>query len=189
MNLGHLLRDSHRWKDAEHSYGEAVEIGEAVLAGEPSNVAFKKSLANEKENLAILLVARPDTPVYDPPRAARLAQEAIKLVPEKATFWAVLSLAQYRMGNWKASVDAMEKATNRGDGGKLDPTDRLVMAMARWRLGEKDAARTLFNQAAAEMAKNNSPDEVSLRLRAEVARLIGPVGATAAEDKEKNHPR
>ena len=109
-DLGHLLRDARRWTDAEHAYAEAVEIAEAVLAGEPTNAAFKESLASMKENLAIFLVSRPDTPVHDPPRAARLAQEAVKLAPERRSLWKLLSLASLQMGNWKASIDAMGKA-------------------------------------------------------------------------------
>ena len=188
-NLGHLFRDAHRWKDAEKSYREAGELGEALVAAEPTNADFKRALAGHKGNLAWLLAFHPDAPVYDPAQAARLAQEATKLAPERASSWTGMSLVHYRMGNWKASVDAMEQAARLGEGGKLDPADRFVLAMAHWRLGEKDAARALFNQAAAEMTKHKSQDEMSLRLRAEAAALLGRSDAPRPADKEKTHSK
>ena len=193
-NLGHLFRDAHRWKDAEKSYREAVELVEALVAAEPTNADFKRALTGGKDNLALLLAFRPDLPVYDPARAAGLAREATKLVPEKASSWIVLSLAHYRMGNWKASVDAMERATRLGEGDELDSTDRFVLAMVRWRLGEKDAARALFNHAAAGMAKQEWPDEMNLRLRAEAAALLGltdhptPTGKKEENTKQRSTP-
>ena len=75
-----------------------------------------------------------------------------------------------------------------GDG-KLNPTDRFVMAMAHWRLGEKDAALTLFNDAAAEMDRSKSRDEMSLRFRAEAAALLGRSDASMSVDKETNHSK
>ncbi len=184
MNLGHLLRDARRWKDAERAYHGAVEIGEVLLAGEPTNLAFKQALANEKDNLARLLVNHPDTPVYDPSRAARQSQEATELAPEKPSFWAVLSLAHYRMGEWKASVAAMENAIKRGDAAKVDPVSQLLMAMARWRLGEKDAARVLFKEVAPKVAQIKSQDETICWIRAEAAALFGPIDRNKLEDKE-----
>ena len=90
----------------------------------------------------MLLTLHSNTPVYDPARAIQLDREAIKLFPENAAYWKTLSKAYYRTGNWKASVDAMEQAIARGGAGELDPSDRFVLAMARWRLGEKDARQT-----------------------------------------------
>ena len=150
-----------------------MELGEAVVASEPTNVTYKRELGDHKENLAALLAVRPDLPVHDPAKATRLAQEATTLGPEKASHWKALSIAHYRNGNWNGCVEAMAEALRRVDNRKLDPDDRLFLAMARWRLGEKDAARTLFNQAAAELAKIQTPEEDPLRLRAEAAALLG----------------
>ncbi len=186
--LGQFFRATRRWKEAEQSYRAAVELGEGLVTAEPNNAYPKPFLAEYQENLARLLTSDPGAPFYDPQQALKLAQEAIKLTPEKGPRWTTLALAQYRVGDWKASRTAIEEATQRKDG-KLDPMDQFVLAMARWRLGEKDGARTSFNWAAAEMAKKKSQDEATLRLRAEAAGLIGPTGATAPEDKEKYHPK
>jgi len=92
------------------------------------------------------------------------------------------------MGDWKTSLAAIEGATRREDD-KLEPMDRFILAMARWQMEVKDAARTLFNQADAEMAKKQSPDDELLRLRAEAAALLGRTGATTPGGKETNHPK
>ena len=116
-------------------------------------------------------------------------QEATKLVPEKASFWKVLGQSHYRAGNWEATVDAMEKAMQLGNDDKLKPVERFVIAMARWRLGEKDAALNLFNDAAAEMDKSKSRDETSLRFRAEAAALLRRSDASKPVDRETNHSK
>jgi serine/threonine protein kinase len=187
MNLGFLYRVSHRWKDEEQSLRAAIELREALVAAEPANAALKRDLADGKYFLAQLLVSHRDSPVYDPAQAARLAREATKLVPEEVQYWKGLGRVHYLTGNWRAFVDAMEAAMQCRDGGKLNPPERFCMAMARWRLGEKDAARTLFNEAAAEMDKSKSRDETSLILRADAAALLGRTDATAPEKKETNH--
>ena len=67
----------------------------------------------------------------------------------------------------------MEKSMQPGATASSTRRTGFVMAMARWRLGEKDAALTLFNDAAAEMDKSKSRDEMSLRFCAEAAALLG----------------
>ena len=113
----------------------------------------------------MLLVFHPNSDVDDPQQGIRLMQEATKLVPEKVSLWKILSQAHYRAGNWKASIDAMEKSVQHRSDRKLNQAERFVMAMARWRLGERDAALTLFNDTAAEMDKSKSQDEKSLLFR------------------------
>jgi tetratricopeptide (TPR) repeat protein len=189
-NRGHLLRDARRWKDANQSYRAAIELGEALVAAEPTNAAHKRFLAGWKDNLARLLVIHRESPVYDPSQAVRLAQEATKLMPEQYSFWALLSLAHYRAGSWKKSAEALEQAARRGEGGKLHLADRFVLTMARWRLGERVAARTLFRGAVTEMAKNQLTDEEVDRFRDEAASLLGvPAQPKPAGEKKENAPQ
>jgi serine/threonine protein kinase len=188
-NLGHLFRDAHRWKDAEQSYRDSVELGEALLSHEPNNADLKRALADHQENLALLLVLHPNTAVDDPSQAIKLMQAATRLVPEKASLWKVLSQCHYRAGNWKATVEALEQSVQHGSDRKLNEVERFVMAMARWRLGEKDAALALFNDAAAEMDRSKSRDETSLRFRAQAAALLGRAQASKPVDGETNRSR
>ena len=173
-DLGHLLRDARRWTDAEHAYAEAVEIAEAVLAGEPTNAAFKESLASMKENLAIFLVSRPDTPVHDPPRSGqacpggRQTRTGTPFPVETAEF------GQFADGQLESIHRCHGQGMQGGDAGKLHATDRLILAMAHWHLGEKDAARSSFDLAVTEMAKNKLHDETTLRLSRRGGWLTSP---------------
>jgi hypothetical protein len=87
----------------------------------------------------------------------------------------------------------MEQAIARGGAGELDPSDRFVLAMARWRLGEKDAARNAFNEATAQMAKSSSHDESFLPYRDEAAALLGLTKQTPPtgpkEENAQKRPR
>ena len=188
-NLAEVFLAAHRWKDAEQMFRGSVELGEALVAADPANAAYRKDLAAYKENLAVLLAVRPDLPVHNPAQAMELAQDATRLAPEKASHWTMLGLADYRMGNWKGSIDAMEEAVRRSKVGKLDPLARIIVAMADWRLGQKDAARAAFNLAIAEMAKNETQDEPTIQLRAEAAALLGLSNAMKPLDKESNHSK
>ena len=188
-NLGFLFRDAQRYKDAEQSYRAAIELYRALVSADSTNVAFRRSLVGSQENLALLLVLHPNTGVDDPQRAIGLIQEAIKLVPERVSLWKLLGYCHYCAGNWQACVDASETAVQLGSDGKLNSAERFAMAIAHWRLGKKDVARTLFNEAATEMDKSKSHDDVALRLRAEAATLLGAAGASTAVHKEPDRPK
>ena len=183
-NLGHVFRDAGRFKDAEQSYRKAAELVGALVAADPTNRAFKQSLANHQENLAVLLVLNPNTDVDDPQEGVRLMKEATKLMPEKASLWLLLAQCHFRLGNWKACIDAVQTSAQTGGNGKLNPNEKFVMAMAHWRLGERDAGLALFNEAAAEMDKVDPRDEKSVRSRAQAAALLG-VGGTSKPPKEE----
>jgi serine/threonine protein kinase len=189
MDLGHVLKAANRWKDAEHAYREAVDLGEATLAAEPTNAARKRKLADYKDNLARILLFYPDSPVYEPSRAARLAQDAVNLAPDHASFGKVLSQARYSLGDWKGAVDALDAAMRCRDAGTLTVPERFAMAMCHWRLGEKNLAHALFDQTAAEMDKRPSQDKISQHFRAEAAALLGRANATTLEGKETNHSK
>lgn len=54
-----------------------------------------------------------------------------------------------------------------------DSNDWFVLAMAHWRLGDKDEARRRFDQAVRWMDKNQPTGRDLGRFRAEAARLLG----------------
>jgi serine/threonine protein kinase len=189
-NLGLLFRDAGRFEDAEQSYRAAIELSGALLAADPADRALRRTLVDCQENLALLLVLHPNTAVDDPQRAIGLMQDAIKLVPEKVSLWKVLGQCHYRAKNWKSYIDVMNMAAQHGSGGKLSPLEKFVMAMAHWRLGERDAALALFNDAEVELDKSGSRDERSLRFRAQAAALLGLAArASKTRDEETAHAK
>ena len=60
-------------------------------------------------------------------------------------YWRYLALAQYRSEHWQAAADSIQQAMDLRQGG--DAFDWLLLAMAHWQLGQKDAALERYTQA------------------------------------------
>jgi tetratricopeptide (TPR) repeat protein len=106
------------------------------------------------------------------------AREAIKLAPQSSLAWQVVGWAHYRNGDWKASIEALEKSCALQDNPKGgDAGQWFFLAMAHWQLGEKEKARKWFDQATDWLDKNQPKNEEFRRFRAEAAELMGIDGA------------
>ena len=103
--------------------------------------------------------------------ALECARKAVELAPEDGGVWNTLGVAQYRAENWQASIDALRKAMGLRQGG--NSFDWFFLAMAHWRLGNKDEARLWYGRAVEWMEKNRPKDEDLRRFRAEAAELLG----------------
>jgi eukaryotic-like serine/threonine-protein kinase len=146
-----------RWSQASADYGKAIEL------------APKNDTAHHR--LAWLLATCPDAKVRDPGRAVELARKAVQLEPKQGFYWQTLGYAEYRAGNWKSAIAALEKVKALGSPG--DSLEWYPLAMAHWRLGHKEEARTWYDQAVAWMEKNQPKNEELRRLQAEAAELLG----------------
>ncbi|HUE74171.1 MAG TPA: protein kinase [Pirellulaceae bacterium] len=122
-------------------------------------------------NLAWLLATTPEAKRRDPAQAVALAQKAVELDPKNAAYPNTLGVAQYRAGDWKAAIAALEKSLELRKGG--DSFDWFFLAMAHWQLGEKDKAREWYDKAVQWMDKHQPNDEELRRFRAEAAELLG----------------
>src|SRR5262249_12999315 len=60
--------------------------------------------------LAYALCVWLDPPFRDPTAALWLAQKAIELAPLGSRSWMVLGVAYYRVGQWQAAIEALQKA-------------------------------------------------------------------------------
>ena len=87
-----------------------------------------------------------------PSRAVALARKAVELEPKNWAYRNTLGAAQYRAGDWKAAIAALEKSMELRKGG--DSNDWFFLAMAHWQLGEKDKAREWYDRAVQWMDKN-----------------------------------
>jgi tetratricopeptide (TPR) repeat protein len=121
-------------------------------------------------SLAWRLVTGKDPRARDPQRAVALAKKAVELDPENAAYANTLGVALYRSADWQAAIAALEKSLEVRNGG--DSFDWFILAMAHWRLGEKEEACQWFEQAALWMAKNNPDNEELKRFRDEAADLL-----------------
>src|SRR5262249_57843159 len=134
---------------------------------------------------AWFLAVHHDQVVRDPAQAVQLAKKALQLWPADGSYapgyhraldapylhagtnWTTLGVAHYRAGQWKEAVAALDKSMELRKGG--DSFDWFFLAMANWRLGEKDKARELYDRAAQWMDKNQPKHEEVRRFRAEAA--------------------
>jgi tetratricopeptide (TPR) repeat protein len=132
------------------------------------------SIANN--NLAWLLVDRPDTPPHDPKQAVTLADRAVKADPENGVFWNTLGVARYRAGEYCPARDALMKSMKLRKGG--DPNDWYFLAMIEHQLGNTEKARAWYNQAVHWVAGPNPTDKERLdpdlpRFHMEASKLLG----------------
>jgi tetratricopeptide (TPR) repeat protein len=156
-HLAVLLAATGQTQEAEHAYGKLLQLA-------------PKS-ADAHNNLAWLLATCPDAKFRDASRAVRLAKKAVELAPKEGGHWNTLGVAQYRAGDWKAAVTALDKSMELRKSG--DSFDFFFLAMAHRQLADKDKARKLYDQAVQWMDKNKPNDEELRRFRAEAAELLG----------------
>ena len=110
--------------------------------------------------------------------ALALSKKAVELAPRSEMAWRSLGMAQYRAGEWKASIEALEKSIELNNNG-ADSLHWFFLAMAHWQLGDKTQARTWYDKAVPWMEKNQPKNEKLVRFRAEAAALL--------EVNEKQH--
>jgi uncharacterized protein HemY len=134
-------------------------------------VARNPDNATDANDLAWFLAACPGPNFRDPGRAIALAQKAVDWFPENGSFQSTLGVAQYRQGQWKAALASLEKASRLYQDG--DEGTWLFLAMAHWRLGEKEAARTCYDRADKLSKMYEYPRAEEGRFRAEAAALLG----------------
>ena len=92
-----------------------------------------------------MLATCPDLKLRDPKEAVAHAQKAVELEPDQADYWNTLGVARYRNGNWKSAIEALMKSAQLRNGG--DSFDFFFLAMAHWKLNEKEKARAWYDQA------------------------------------------
>ncbi len=123
-------------------------------------------------NVAWLLVGRPDARPNDPAGAVELAERAVALAPAKGAYWNTLGVAHYRAGEWSEAIDALAESMRLRSGG--DPYDWLFLAMAARRLGDVAAARRWLDRSLSGIEAHAPGNPELIRFRAEAVRLLGP---------------
>jgi eukaryotic-like serine/threonine-protein kinase len=154
-----------RYADALKLFEETLMLKKAKLG--PNH----RDTLTGMNDMAWLLVTCPDSKFRDPSRAVELAKKAVELGPKQGSYWNTLGIAQYRAGDWKAAVAALEKSMEFRKGG--DANDWFFLTMAHWQLGDKKDARKWYDQAVQWMEKNQPKNEELIRFRAEAEKLLG----------------
>jgi serine/threonine protein kinase len=122
-------------------------------------------------NLAWILASRPEASPESAARAVKLAERAVARTATDGRYWHTLGLARYRSGQWRASAQALEHSIRLRSGG--DAYDWLLLAMARWQLGEHVEAKRFYNRSVEWIHKNAAGNAELSRFQAETARLLG----------------
>ncbi len=189
ITLGLALHSNGQSLEAIMSYKKALRFFRRVRQAQPSNKYARTRFALALNNLAHVLSSARDTTLRDPVRAVDLARQAVDVEPQNATFQATLGQSQYRNGAFRASVDSLQSSIQLSKNGDyLTCLPTLYLAMAHWRLGERDAARESYDYAVAWMKGNGPDDEELRRVHAEAQELLkipvdaaSPSGVTKVE--------
>jgi tetratricopeptide (TPR) repeat protein len=179
-NLALVLQRRGEWDEAVQLTDQAVEHQQIALKPNPGNQVYRERLFNHYMQLGYYLANFPDCPLRDtdPPlrdsgRAIDQIKMAIDLDPRNGTAQVYLGVAYYRNQDFSNSVATLLKVLdfNRKDNAR---EGWFFLAMACWRLGQKERARMWYYDAAAWLDKNppGYPENV-LRVRAEAAALLG----------------
>jgi tetratricopeptide (TPR) repeat protein len=156
LALGLVLDRTGDREGADEAFNRAGELG--------------RDKALVLNSCAWRLVTDPQPGALALNRAVQMAERAAKLAPQKASFWNTVGVTHYRVGDWKAAIEALKKAE------ALEPDKYLAfngffLAMAQWQLGQTDEARTWYDKAVAWMEKNQPIYEESSRFREELSRF------------------
>jgi Flp pilus assembly protein TadD len=81
-------------------------------------------------------------------------------------------VAQYRGGNFKDAISSLQKSRDlrTSEGEYSNP---FFLAMAHWRLGDKDEARRWYDKGAQWMDKQRAPSVTLQGFRREAGELLG----------------
>ena len=203
-----LFRLADEWKSDSHSipqWREArVKSAHLLLIEQFREIARRPPESHEFLFILADMLSHAPEPIRNPELALKLAEKACALEPVNNMSWQSLGWARYRVGDWKGCIESVQR---------LDTYPRdgdFFAAMAYWQLGDRDRARTLFDQAdtwlpgyerkCAERRRRQGtgfhPEPWMLRnVRAEAAELLGvndspmPVGEQDPPEAATNPDR
>ncbi len=179
--LGNKLAALGKRADAEIEFRATLQICQRLAEQHANDSKLRSDLAWTHETWAWLLATCPVLKFRDPRQALAHAKKAVELAPSEASHWNTLGVVQYRNGEWKAAIEALMKSVRLQDG---ESNDFFFLAMAHWRLNEKDKARAWYDQGVAWMEINEPKNEETRRFRTEAAALLGLAEATEVQKKK-----
>jgi serine/threonine-protein kinase len=156
LELASLLGELGRHREAIEPFRKALE-----LAPEDAYV---------NNELAWFLATEAGPRLRDAPFALRLAKKAVAAEPKSGNYRNTLGVAYFRNGEDRAAIAELEKSMSLQAGG--DSFDWFFLAMAHWRLGEREQARTWFDRAVQWMDKHRPLDDQLSRFRREAKALL-----------------
>jgi len=178
-NLGYALEAQGKLDEAIACYRSSIEL-------DPQSAWAHNSLGSALGKKGWDLANSPDPKLRDPKRAVEASTEAVELAPQSILAWQYLGWVQYRAGNSKASIEALENSCKLEKGG--DCGQWIVMSLAHGKLAtekelpeqerdrHKTEARRWYDQAVKQIdsgVAGGDPVGQAIRaFRAEAAKLL-----------------
>lgn len=159
FNLGMAQRLKGHEKEAITSFREATRL--------------KPTYGRAFSHLAKSLLFCADPRLQNPIEALAAAKRGAELEPQSEHAWFVLGYANYRAGEGKAGIAAIEKAMSLLKTNQTGSARHwFVLAMAHWQLDDKEEARRWYDKAVRWIEKQPSPNEELQRIQDEAAKLV-----------------
>jgi tetratricopeptide (TPR) repeat protein len=108
---------------------------------------------------------------YDPVKALAYARESAEALPGEQETVAALGAALYRNGHYREAREALLKAQAMSSSASFG--ELFYLAMSSWQLGEKQQARSYYDQGLDWMNKYSPKSPLLIPLREEASRLLG----------------
>jgi tetratricopeptide (TPR) repeat protein len=174
LGKGHTLWTANDKTGAEAAYRRALQAIVTSPAS-PSQNPLLQSVRNRNEGLARnaiawVFVAGPGSSPAQLREAVAQVEKATSLDPANWSLWNTLALARYRLNDWNGATAALDRSQSLPGGN--DPSNGLILAMIRGRLGETAQAQHLYNTAASRIQRQNTPPADLERLLNEAAALL-----------------
>ena len=180
--LSSIARDQGRLDEARKGYEKALAALRRTLSARTPEV--QRCMAD----YAWMLAATTDPGYRDPHRAIELANELIQNSPKVRDVWTTLGVAHYRAGAWNDAIAALEKSEAAAPG-LFTAANGFFLAMAYWRLGEKEKGREWYAKALQSVETASQPTGRELALfRLEASRLLGISDPTRSSGPEPITP-
>ena len=163
------------WAAGRHAEGikacrAAVEEQEERVRTSPDREGAVRCLAMRLDRLARVLAHCPDNRVRDTKGAISYARRATQVQPDGVNYWSTLGLVQYRNGDWRDSLAALDQVKIREGG--WNAAGWFLVAMNRQQLDRKVAAREAYRKGLEwiEERKQQGEKNPLLRLQYETMR-------------------
>jgi Flp pilus assembly protein TadD len=143
--------------------------GADVIAGIEKRLPLVVDKISVQDELARALVTCADVTARDHARALTLAREVVASRPNHPRYLTTLGIALYRDGQYRETIAALKKADEQSKVNRFIDYG-FFLAMAHWKLGERELARQWFDQASGSLDENLTMLLPNVALVADVVR-------------------
>jgi hypothetical protein len=168
--LGRSLMEHGMVREAEEARLTAMQLRAELAAEYPDDLEYRTRWLDSLNDTAWTLISHPGLDHRNVARAIQLAEQAIAVEPESATYWNTLGIAYFRARDWKAAIHALGQAVELTGGGTS--FDHFFLAMAWWQEGDKEQARHWYRRGNVWMEEHNPDHETLIRFREEATALL-----------------